>query len=603
MRILYITPFVVDDRSCGAAQRSALLYETLTGMGEVTVEQTRALESPWSFKGILRRGLSAVLPGVMVPLTRVALGSYDLVVVRYVRYAAYYSAWRFGPLWIDADDLPVDVCPLWARSIVSRWTDWVVRHAKGVWLANPADVKRLRGACAYPLENVPCRPVEGYRYEAPQEAKFITVAHLGYAPNYKGVDRFLRTEWLRYRAERPELEYHIIGAGLPKRYARRWARVSGVKLRGFVPDIDAEYENCCGVVCPVYEGGGTNVKVLEALVHRRPVIAPEFAFKGIDANDLPTGSRFALQVRQGLFLPTGAARRKIPVVFGVNDAYALPLWIAIRSLLDSKCPETEYDIIVLVRSMSRKNRRILQTLPGVRFVSVPEAAFRDAPVGYSGRDTYNRLMVAELLPEYDRVLWSDADVLFKSDLTAVYAPELGDCDWAGVRMECRCERDGVHNHFDANSKPYVYAAGFMVVNARRWRKRNLMEAFQQTISRYGSRLTMFDLDVLNLSCDSITSVPLDYCVFENLHSAHTPTQAPEYRFLKRVYSDAEMEAARTRPAIIHYCGRNPKVWRRSYLEIPAEYAEYWRVCPLRPGWLSRRWHDFKYLTRGIRHVR
>lgn len=602
MKILFITPFAVEDLSCGAAQRSALLYKTLVEIGEVTVEVTKAIEPSRSAKGILRKILSAILPGVMVPLTRVKLGRFDAVVVRYARYAAYYSAWRFGPLWIDVDDLPVDVCPRWAKPLVSQWMRWVVRHARGVWVANPADVKRLQGACAFSLENVPRSPAASYRFDAQPLPRFITVAHLGYPPNFRGVDRFLRTEWPRYRAERPELEYHIIGAGAPGSYARRWASVPGVRLRGYVSDIDAEYECCSGVVCPVYEGGGTNVKVLEALVHRRPLIASDFARKGIDEKELPTAARFALQVRQGMGLPTACEQRKIPVVFSANDAYALPLWIAIRSLLDSKRPETHYDIIVLVRKMSERNRRILQMLPCVRFVSVPEDAFQDAPLGCWGRDAYNRLLAAELLLEYDRLIWSDADVIFKGDLRAVFANDYADADWAGVPVEARDAEDGIHNHFPENKKPFVMAAGFMVINARRWREQKYVQRFIRTIEYLGPRLTMADMDVLNFACENLVRLPLTFCVFENLRGAADIRSVREYGFLKDVYADAEIEAARAHPMIVHYCGRNPKVWRRSRLEIPAEYAAYWSVCPLRQGWLTRRWQDFKFLTRRIRRV-
>ncbi len=105
MRILYITPHEPSDLSCGAAQRSHHLHEALKTFGEVTVVRTAPLEKSW-FKAFVRRALNVVLPGFLLPLTQVELGRYDAVVVRYLRYASYYAAWRFGPLYVDVDDLP-----------------------------------------------------------------------------------------------------------------------------------------------------------------------------------------------------------------------------------------------------------------------------------------------------------------------------------------------------------------------------------------------------------------------------------------------------------------------------------------------------------------
>ena len=45
---------------------------------------------------------------------------------------------------------------------------------------------------------------------------------------------------------------------------------------------------------------------------------------------------------------------KIPVVFAFDDNYALPASIAIQSLLDSKRPSTDYEIIVFHGGLSPK---------------------------------------------------------------------------------------------------------------------------------------------------------------------------------------------------------------------------------------------------------
>jgi len=312
-RILYISLFDPDDLSCGAAQRSHFLHEALKLCGEVTFVKAEELERRGSARWWLRRIVSGIFPELLLPLVKPELGRFDVVVTRYVRYASYYSAWRFGPLYIDADDLPVDICSRWRRPVFRRWTSWVVRHAECVWTANPADGRRLVSACGaigvrtLPLENIALPPKAGYRFDAPRQNRVITIAHLGYPPNYLGIDAFLKSRWPRLRAETPGLVYRIIGKGLPERYAEAWRTIPGVELAGFVEDIEKEYEECKAVVCPIEAGGGTNVKVLEALAHGRELMASEFAMRGIRGR-CGTFEEFSRQV-EAAFVSKGRSRR------------------------------------------------------------------------------------------------------------------------------------------------------------------------------------------------------------------------------------------------------------------------------------------------------
>lgn len=73
---------------------------------------------------------------------------------------------------------------------------------------------------------------------------------------------------------------------------------------------------------------------------------------------------------------------------------------------------------------------------------------------------------------------------------------------------------------------------------------------------------MFDLEVMNLSCDKIKPVGLEYCVLENLYYEKYQTTA-EYKFLRNVYSDAEIDAAVEKPIIVHDAGAIVKMWKKS----------------------------------------
>ena len=268
---------------------------------------------------------------------------------------------------------------------------------------------------------------------------------------------------------------------------------------------------------------------------------------------------------------------KIPVVFAFDDNYALPASIAIQSLLDSKKPSTEYEIIVFHGGLSKKTIRKMEKICPIRWIKVDTATLKNVPQGWSGLETYYRLLIADLLPEYDKVIWSDVDVLFKGDLADIYAQDLQGADWGGIIAERQDEKEGVHPHYPENKKPYVYMPGFMVIDTKLWREKKMWDKFVEIIKTHGERLKFFDLDILNLAADKIYPVPFEYCVLENIYDEMD--KAPEYPWLERAQGKDALLKAQKNPIIIHYAGRNPKVWKREKNEIPAYYWGYIEKSP------------------------
>ena len=268
---------------------------------------------------------------------------------------------------------------------------------------------------------------------------------------------------------------------------------------------------------------------------------------------------------------------KIPVVFAFDDNYALPASIAIQSLLDSKKPSTEYEIIIFHGGLKPKTIQKMDQLCPIRWVKVDASALKNVPQGWSGLETYYRLMIADLLPEYDKVIWSDVDVLFKGDLSDIYAQDLQGADWGGIIAERQDETNGVHPYYPENKKPYIYMPGFMVIDTKQWRQKKMWNKFMEIIKNYGSRLKFFDLDILNLAADKIYPVPFEYCVLENIWE--DMEKAPEYPWLARAQGKNALLYAKEHPIIIHYAGRNPKIWKRPKAEIPAYYWDYIEKSP------------------------
>jgi len=285
-------------------------------------------------------------------------------------------------------------------------------------------------------------------------------------------------------------------------------------------------------------------------------------------------------------------KNTIPIVFTFDDNYALPAAVAIKSLVHTGSCDTWYEIYVLYRNLSDANRNALNKVADIHWIKVDESLFSDVPVSAEYPvDVYYRLAIHDILPQYDRILYSDVDVLFQGDLTAVYNMNMEGAYWAGVPLE-KNEMPSFeaisaqvgnpddanfmsgHTKFAENGNANIFANGFMVINAKKMREDHMTEKFLETIKKFSGRLKMFDLEVLNLACQngSIKSLPFEYCVLEDMAIAEDYKKTNLYPFLARVFSDKELTRAIRKPVILHYTGANTvRVWQREEKIQPSPY--------------------------------
>jgi glycosyltransferase involved in cell wall biosynthesis len=108
----------------------------------------------------------------------------------------------------------------------------------------------------------------------------LIVGSLRHTVNVRAIDRFLRSGWPRIFKNEPGSEFRIVGYGMTDVQQDRWGAVPGVVPVGFIEDLRSEYGRCAFTVVPVFEGGGTKIKVLESLRYGRTVVAASHSCRG-----------------------------------------------------------------------------------------------------------------------------------------------------------------------------------------------------------------------------------------------------------------------------------------------------------------------------------
>lgn len=112
----------------------------------------------------------------------------------------------------------------------------------------------------------------------------IFAGTLGWYPNRDAVDFLVTKIWPALLETRADRRLILVGRD-PSASARAAAADSRVEVTGFVPDV-RPYMRSAGIyVCPIRVGGGTRLKVLDALAMAKPLVATAIAVEGLDLVD------------------------------------------------------------------------------------------------------------------------------------------------------------------------------------------------------------------------------------------------------------------------------------------------------------------------------
>ena len=241
----------------------------------------------------------------------VRAGGYDLAVGRYLWTVVQSGVIDELPTWLDFDDLESEVwqsrsdeagsrlLKAYYRQIADSYATrqrQLARRRAGGWVAKSRDAGRLDRAELGVLPNIPFanypRPAAPLPYEGDGigggggggggTLNVIGVAAFDYRPNLLGFDWFVTQVWPRVVERFPQARLNLVGKLKDEDAAARWRQVPGVVLHGRVPELPPYYASALFAVAPVFQGGGTNIKVIEALVYGRCCVGTPHALKGFE---------------------------------------------------------------------------------------------------------------------------------------------------------------------------------------------------------------------------------------------------------------------------------------------------------------------------------
>jgi glycosyltransferase involved in cell wall biosynthesis len=219
--------------------------------------------------------------------------NYDKIVIRYVPDAVLCGLIKYtNRLILDVDDSPVSISRNRinrSKTIIHKWYNTIIhkRTKRNLSLllnkvghsffSNPDEI--IGNKSSY-LPNVPFYQIKTTPCNFQTTGNDILfVGFISFGANLKGLNRFFNNIYPLIIEKIPDVKIKVVGKCNFKNLPN-WKLYPNVQVKGFVENLAQEYENSRVVIAPIYEGAGTNIKVLEAMQMSRPCVTTPEGIRG-----------------------------------------------------------------------------------------------------------------------------------------------------------------------------------------------------------------------------------------------------------------------------------------------------------------------------------
>ena len=126
----------------------------------------------------------------------------------------------------------------------------------------------------------------------PRRFDLIFVGSMDWMPNSDGMRHFVRNIFPKIQTHRPNCTLAIVGRKPPRDIAALADGNNSITVTGTVPDVKPYLWQSAVSIVPLHVGGGTRLKIFEAMAARVPVVSTTIGAEGLDI-DPPKNIRIA----------------------------------------------------------------------------------------------------------------------------------------------------------------------------------------------------------------------------------------------------------------------------------------------------------------------
>ncbi|WP_309400659.1 glycosyltransferase family 8 protein [Cerasicoccus maritimus] len=267
---------------------------------------------------------------------------------------------------------------------------------------------------------------------------------------------------------------------------------------------------------------------------------------------------------------TGANVKRYAIAFSFDENILVAAQVAIHSLLVTAPENVRYDIVLTYAKHTLSEASLAKIVTQIEsaghtchLIDVGDAFKECFEIRGITVPTYYRLLLPELLPSVDQIIYSDVDIIFRQSPHSA-ADLLTEDDWlAGVKNVYRNKDVKYLQELGLESGKYINA-GFIVMNLSKMREHSLQSRF---IEMSRTDYTYQDQDILNITCAGhIRYLPERY----NIHAMHDYSEGAG-----KLTPDLDEELKQA--VVLHYAGVKP--WNSNACFYYDQWWEAYRQSP------------------------
>ena len=246
----------------------------------------------------------------------------------------------------------------------------------------------------------------------------------------------------------------------------------------------------------------------------------------------------------------------IPLVLSFDNNLVVPAGVCLSSLFVNSDKNTYYDIYILHNNLSNSSKLLLSKLHDVfdcfeiNYIDVGNA-FDD---GFEVRGitiaAYYRLLIPEVIIKYDKIIYSDVDVIFKEGLSEIYNKTHFNGEYVAAVKAVLLEENDLNYIRSIGCEEYKYVnSGFLIFNSKLMRTDKIIDKFSKLV---GNKYLYQDQDIINIICKGrIKILPPRYTFSQGAYR-----YSNNFDYLKKIFTIDEINEAKEF-GIVHYNGKKP----------------------------------------------
>ena len=188
---------------------------------------------------------------------------------------------------------------------------------------------------------------------------------------------------------------------------------------------------------------------------------------------------------------------KINVCLACDNNYSKYAGVVIASALASSAPSDNLHFYILDGGIEEENKAKINELKSIKdceisFINIDETLFEDykniKTHAYITLPAYYRLKIVSLLPEVDRIIYFDCDIVVNKSLKPLFNINLGSNPFGGVR--------DINKRMLKKNPGYINS-GMLVMDLKNMREQNVEEELFTWTKEHFDTIKTGDQEIIN----------------------------------------------------------------------------------------------------------